>query len=135
MELLPGGTSRDLQLIMELMGLRKADTERIMEEFRNKGGSYIPLSESTIQDSITGASTNPMLSRSLQSSSFTLPPGAAAKASAAAQDMASRIRLNANAQVAKLSAAGVSADSVRETMGKTLGAVRSFMRDQQHTAR
>jgi len=138
MELLPGGTSRDLHLIMELMGLRKADTERIVEDFRSKGGTYIPSSASSggaQQESIAGAATNPMLSRSLQSSSFSLPPGAAAKASAAAQDMASRIRLNANAQVAKLSAAGVSADSVRETMGKTLGAVRSFMRDQQNTTK
>jgi len=111
-----GGDSRLLSRILDLKGIRKPDAAAILEDFKQRGGKQINSADSSASK-ITR--TTPV-SHSNQMG-FSLPPGAAAKASAAAQDMASRIKLNAN----RLSAAAAS-DSMRETMGRTLGAMKSF---------
>ena len=132
MELLPSGNSKDLHQIIELMGLKRSDSAAILEEFKHKGGLLVPMSDS-YKDSSNSSGLSPgkaIFSTGNRSSSFILPPGAAAKASAAAQDMASRLRLNANVQAARLSAAAASG-SMRQTMGRTLGAVKSFMNQRE----
>jgi len=108
LELMPGASSTDLQHILELMGIKKADMTQVIDVFCTKKDEIghsnnrisKPLPAPTFSHGL--AINNPA------AHSFALPPGAAAKASAAAQDMAShisRIRSSANAQAAKFSAA------------------------------
>lgn len=112
-ELMPGASQADLQHILELMGAKKADMNIVLEEFSRRTQSSLSPKAGHPRSKPLPA---PMLGTSMNSNSFSLPPGAAAKASAAAQDMAShisRIKSTANAQAAKLSAAMKSQSNIR----------------------
>lgn len=120
-EIMPGASQVDLQHILELMGVRKSDMINVLEDFAKKTSSREDQTLQPIKPlpAPTFGQQNPT------SSPFSLPPGTAAKASAAAQDMAShisRIRSTANARISAVAGS----DSMRETMGRTLGAMKSL---------
>ena len=109
-ELMPGASQTDLQHILELMGIKKSDMVKVLDEFEKKSKQTLKSPQSS------KPLPAPVFSMGMHANSFSLPPAAAAKASAAAQDMAShisRIRSSANAQAAKFSAAMKSQSSLR----------------------
>ncbi len=114
LELMPGASKTDLQHILELMGIKKADMVKVLEEFgrKSKQAAESPRKGSTRSKPLPA----PVFGMGMNTNSFSLPPAAAAKASAAAQDMAShisRIKSTANAQAAKFSAAMKSQSNLR----------------------
>ncbi|WPT15325.1 Vacuolar protein sorting-associated protein 53 A [Picochlorum sp. SENEW3] len=121
-EIMPGASQVDLQHILELMGVRKSDMVNVLEDFAKKTSSRQDQSSQPVIKPLPAPTFG---QQTPTSSPFSLPPGAAAKASAAAQDMAShisRIRSTANARFSAVAAS----DSMRETMGRTLGAMKSL---------
>lgn len=115
LELMPDSSPTEFQRIADLKGLKRADLAGLLEEFGRKAGTAVPKLQPARQEL---SSPGP---------AFRLPPGAAAKASAAAQDMASRFRFNQNMQAARASAA--------ETMGRTIGAMKNIRFSMQRDAR
>lgn len=114
LELMPGASQTDLQHVLELMGIKKADVAKVLEDFNGKTKN---IDENSKQGQARSKPLPaPVFGVGMQANSFSLPPGAAAKASAAAQDMAShisRIKSSANAQAAKFSAAMKSQSNLR----------------------
>lgn len=127
-ELLPHGSPSDFQRMAELKVLKRGEHQAVMEQFNRRTGRPQPSSGE-------GAA---VLRHSSPSGNFNMPQmrlqsgtsNAAAKASAAAQDVAARLgKLNPNLTAAKASAAAAG-ESMRETMrGLRSKSLRFMQRD------
>lgn len=122
LELLPDASPADFQRIADLKGLKRSELSALLEEFsRRAGTTLVPINGE--RNSRQKYRPPTALEGSPAAATFRMHPGA--KASSAAQDMAARFRLNPNVQAARASAVAAS-DSMRETMGRTLGAMKSL---------
>lgn len=150
-ELLPDANPAEFQRIAELKGLKRSELAAVLDEYTRRVGHVLPRTAALIQphsstaalggnnyvdgiDSSDGGGvfTSPLKGSTAMASSSRAPATrVASKASMSAQEMAARLNLvkqNANLQAAKAT------DSMRETTGRMLGAMKSlrFMqRDQQ----
>lgn len=150
MELLPDASSLEFQRIADLKGLKRSELATVLDEYTRRVGHVLPRTalmqphNNTAAgaagaaylgggggDNGSGVFTSPLKGGP---SSFRAPATrVASKASTSAQEMAARlssVKQNANLQAAKAT------DSMRETTGRMLGAMKSlrFMqRDQQST--
>ncbi|KAG7673354.1 hypothetical protein Ndes2526B_g03205 [Nannochloris sp. 'desiccata'] len=150
MELLPDASPSEFQRIADLKGLKRSELAAVLDDYTRRVGHVLPRTALMQPHSNTtaggnnnylgatdsseggGMFTSPLKGGTAMPSSFRAPKArVASKASTSAQEMAARlssVKQNANLQAAKAT------DSMRETTGRMLGAMKSlrFMqRDQQ----
>jgi vacuolar protein sorting-associated protein 53 len=156
MELLPDASPSEFQRIADLKGLKRSELAAVLDDYTRRVGHVLPRgalmnphdttaalgggSSNYFSSSGSGGGTDinggvftsPLRGTTGMPSSFRAPATrVASKASTSAQEMAARlnsVKQNANLQAAKAT------DSMRETTGRMLGAMKSlrFMqRDQQ----
>lgn len=109
-------TPQPPMLLPPLQVMRRQEYQEVLAQFNRRMGRPVLSGQATTTPTRQVAT------------SFKMPPAttaAAAKASAAAQDMASRFKMSANVQAARASATAAS-ESVRETMKHTLGAMKGL---------
>lgn len=112
LELLPDAGPGELQRIADMKGLKRGELTAVLEEYARRDRSE--QTSSAVRSVSSGRSPN-----------LRAGPTSVAKVSTAAQDVASRFGLNANAARASAVAAG---DSVRETTGRVFGKAMKNLR-------
>jgi len=144
MELLPDASPSEFQSIADLKGLKRSELSAVLDDYTRRVGHVLPRTALMQPHSSTGVGGNNYVDgmdssdgggvfRSPLKGGTGVPSSSrvATKASMSTQEMAARLNLvkqNANLQAAKAT------DSMRETTGRMLGAMKSlrFMqRDQQ----
>ena len=144
MELLPDAGPSEFQRIADLKGLKRSELSAVLEDYSKRAGHVLPRSAAAV---VAGSSTSTLsagmgvgafssgieaMGSGIRSpgGSFKMTNIVPSKASVSAQDVAARLRQNANMQAVRAT------DSMRETTGRMFGAMKSlrFMqRDQQNT--
>ena len=147
MELLPDASPSQFQRIADLKGLKRNELAAVLDEYTRRVGHVLPRTalmqpqstghyssshlgggsgggvDRNFPDNGGGVFTSPLKGTGM-SSSFRAPATrVASKASTSAQEMAARlnsVKQNANLQAAKAT------DSMRETTGRMLGAMKSL---------
>lgn len=145
MELLPDASPSEFQRIADLKGLKRSELSAVLDDYSKRAGHVLPRSAAAVTTGAApltgggaGGDSSSLWGGMSASSAATRSPGGSfkmanrvpTKASTSAQDVAARLRQNANMQALKAT------DSMRETTGRMLGAMKSlrFMqRDQQNT--
>jgi hypothetical protein len=150
MELMPDASPSEFQRIADLKGLKRSELAAVLDDYTRRVGHVLPRSALMQPHHNTdpsgsnnylgnsggdtgGVFTSPLKGSAVMTSSLRSPATrVASKASTSAQEMAARlssVKLNANLQAAKAT------DSMRETTGRMLGAMKSlrsgWQRDQQ----
>ncbi|KAK2077673.1 hypothetical protein QBZ16_004519 [Prototheca wickerhamii] len=144
-ELMPDASPAEFQRIVDLKGLRRADLLGVLDTFnRRLGKAHFPSgSGADAAEASHAAVRGAQPPARAELAAAALDPADAASAQArrtitlgqlglgtstpgrTAQDMAARFRSNPNVQAARASAAAAS-DSMRETVGRTLGAMKNL---------
>ncbi|KAL6779641.1 VPS53 [Auxenochlorella protothecoides x Auxenochlorella symbiontica] len=130
-ELMPDASPSEFQRIVDLKGLRRTELQSVLEEFnRRLGRAHFPApTEEAAASASVPADNDGVLGIARRTITFGQlgagERGGGATPGRTAQEMAARFKLNPNVQAARASAAAAS-DSMRETMGRTLGAMKSL---------
>ncbi|RMZ53170.1 hypothetical protein APUTEX25_005159 [Auxenochlorella protothecoides] len=130
-ELMPDALPSEFQRIVDLKGLRRTELQSVLEEFnRRLGRAHFPApTEEAAASASVPADNDGVLGIARRTITFGQlgagERGGGATPGRTAQEMAARFKLNPNVQAARASAAAAS-DSMRETMGRTLGAMKSL---------
>lgn len=123
-ELMPHGSPSDFQRILDLKVLKRGEYQQVQEQFNKRmGRPLLAAASSHLHAEGQQAQQGRMGTFSLPGRTASAPGGAQRGGGSTAAELASRFRMNAMGAKASAAAAG---DSMRETMGRTLGAMKSL---------
>ncbi|GAB4819166.1 hypothetical protein N2152v2_006212 [Parachlorella kessleri] len=122
-ELMPNGSPSDFQRIVDLKVLKRGEHQQILEQFNRRMGRPMPASQPSPAAAQQQQPQQRPTGFSLPGRSQGASVGAGRSSGNTASELASRLRMNANVAKASAAAAG---DSMRETMGRTIGAMKSL---------